>query len=406
MFEAPRISLLFFVAAFLLGLEAYFRALDPQASFRWFSYDEGLNRWNRGEDDHYFLLSPSQTGRLNFNARRERSRQTFPYEKGAGKFRVLLLGSSLTIGWPDDHGVTEELAAKLKRSGKEPEVINCSLGNSNLATLLNTYVERCSRYQGVDALVITAPLIVFVDYLAANAFLWGENFIDDPNQLFYFLKHADLGELPLKRKDFGTPSLDLSPEEQKSLRDYYNQDGILYRHSHVVRAFMNAYRYSFLSDEKLIGGYKRYFDRTFKAIPPLAVTNEVLERFRLLAGARTKVILTLIPIYPSLALDERLRPRVLSKLKSLPAYSSHLSSPDHFALKNYQTLETYFGAYNDRLREFQTASKATGLTVIDLSGAFLAAPESFYTPDLYHLSAQGHEALAEKLFDVLSEASI
>ena len=304
------LSVLILCLAGLVG-EIYLRAFDPQPTFRWYSYDQSGNRWNKGVSDTYFLLVPDLKGYITFNSRGERAEQNFSLMKNSEAKRVLLLGTSLTMGWPANRGVSELLTERFSKSGEKADVINCSTGYSNLATLLNVYKVHCP-YESLDALVVAVPLNAFVDGLAANSFLWGENFIDDPSKLAYLLRYSEPSKIQLSHDESGVPSFVLSEAEQAKVADYYTGSWFFYDHFHLARLIYNRYVYtSIVFDKTFQRNYKDYFDRSFKSMPTLDTTYGLVDRFRKMAGPQTKLIVLLIPTYHAMILEPSTREKVI-----------------------------------------------------------------------------------------------
>jgi hypothetical protein len=397
--------LLFCAFIFLIGLgaELTLRLLDPQPTFRWYSYDRFGNRWNKGVSDNYFLLLPGLKGAITFNSRGERSDRDFTLQKTSAAKRVLLLGTSLTLGWPNNRGVSELLSDRFAQDDQPTDVINCSTGYANLATLLNIYRVHCA-YEALDALVIALPLNAFVDGLAANSFLWGENFIDDPGKLSYLLRYEDPSKFKLHHDEFGVPSFILTDPQQARIADYYNESWFFYDHLHLARLIANRYGYvSIVLDQNFQRNYKTYFDQAFTAIPKLDTTKKLISRFRSIAGGKTKVIVLLIPTYHSFILEPRLREQVLGQLQNIPTYDLILKSPDTFAQKHYGGLGPYLDAYAEKISSFKFSYEGSDITVIDLTDDLKQGDlQSYYLADQYHLSMKGHEALAAALFRELS----
>jgi hypothetical protein len=385
-------------------LEIGLRLFNPQPSFQWFTYDQNIHRWNRGQNDRYFQLDPSFSGQLTFNERGERDHKTPAIKSQPGIFRILMLGTSLTLGWPEDYGVTEMLEEKMKNSKRPVEVINCSLGNSNLSTMLQTLKSRCLQYENVDAVVLALPLNALVDFVGANSALWGENYIDDPNQLFYFLKFFDLADVKFKRSDAGTPMLDLTDGQKSQLLAYFNDGHWLYDHSQIDRWLVNRFKYRFIADNHFLKQGRALFSKTFSDIPSPNRTLELIQLFVKMQKDRWNLdsdhlIVALLPTYQGFLLKNETRASVMSRLKEVPFYRFSMESPESFVGQSFHgDLNTYLNRLNLAFTGFKLQTTKQGVTWLDLRENFnLGKLESYYIGDLYHYSLAGHEAFATEL---------
>jgi hypothetical protein len=306
------------------------------------------------------------------------------------------------LGWPRNNGVAERLTDQASQEGKDIEVINCSMGNSNLATMLKTYVQRCSGYQAVDTVIIAVPLIATVDYLAAHSFLWGENFIDDPNKLRYLTKKKDLSEISLRKDEMGTPYFELNPEDTTEMIRYFNKPEFFYDHFHLVRLLMNRYTSATLFDETFLKRYKQFFDQSFENFPELTTTYHIIDRFKKLVGPKTHLIFVLIPTYHSMLLDSASRDALLAKVRGTPIFETAMMSPDSFAQKRAGGLEPFLNTYAERVQNFKDHFSKDDMKVIDISEEFRQGdPRRYFIEDFYHLSESGTEVVAKAILNAL-----
>lgn len=386
-------------------VESYFRCFDPQPSFRWFKYDENSIRWNRGVNDYYFQISDRIFGFTSFNAQGERSEELFSIKPKSGFSRILLLGTSLTLGWPENKGVTDLLPMELEKIGKtQVEVINCSMGNSNLQTLLQTLQTNCYRYEDLDQLILSLPLNGLIDYVAANSFLWGENFINDPNQLFYFLANHPLSGLKLNSNELGVPKLELSASNSQELIRYFNDQNLIYDYFHLGRFFLNRVKYSFLKNEFYLNQFQDYFRKQFQTIPNLQVTERILKRIQAVLLERpskknTQIFVALTPTYSGLMLNKAFRDQVKNSLLLDGFYGPQMKESSFFISRHFHgDVDAYLEEYNKRIMQFKELASKSGIKVVDLSTAFdLGHLEKYFLEDRYHYTMEGHRALAAAL---------
>jgi hypothetical protein len=394
----------------LVLFEIYFHFLSPQPSFLWFTYDQHGQRWNRGKEDLYFQILPEISGRLSFNEKGERDLQTPSFSKAPGTFRILVLGTSLTIGWPGNFGMTEMLTRRMREKGRLTEVINCSLGNSNLATLLQTLKSRCSLYENVDLVVLAVPLNSLVDFVAPNSLLWGENYIDDPNQLLYFLKHSNIESLKFSQTEHGTPQLHLSSKQLSELRSHFNDGHFLYDHLQTYRWLANRFEYTFLADKQFLTNIKMSFSLTFPEVPSEKKSATLIAAFSAFQKQRwnlspDRLLFTLLPTYQGLLLNPQLRTEVRQKLLEIPVYRYSIESPESFVGRAYKgNLEAYLEKINQTVNQLKSETKMQQVTWVDMRERISSKDlQKNYIEDLYHFSLTGHQLIADELARIASQ---
>ncbi len=260
------IGLGFALLGLLLGaglLELLLRAYLPQPSIYFYAYDDGYV-FNRPNLDGLFGMNPAQstapirhwfpgflgprnvnpgpdyTAWVRTNARGQRDDVLPSYQKTPGRPRALILGDSISFGFPTP--IEESYVKRLEALIPALETVNCSVIAVDTAQLSLFWDKECHKY---DADVVLLQFTV--DKAAAEADYMGR---DPYGRDFRVIKalRTRIGARVLtylRHDDDGVPYLDPSVFENEDLvdelRTFFSPKLPLYDHSALVRFVENGW---------------------------------------------------------------------------------------------------------------------------------------------------------------------
>jgi len=344
----------------LLILEIFSILLYPQINVYVMSLaNDGKHIWNKA----------SATRTISLNERGEYG-ELFSYDDpGENTLRIIQLGSSIATFTNGALGKT------LKAKGRKVELIDCTVPGTNIINSFYVYVERCSKYKGVDYVVLQTTTSVE----SASGFLFP---MEIPVQDFnihhiLFMSGNGIGEKfgrgKISRDAYGFLTRDYPPEVFALVNSLNRPNNFFYDWSNLAKLNENRSiskrvitRDASPEEVKRAAAYgerilRKLAEETQKNSSKLIIANIptqlYLHHFKLSAGLPDKEV-------PGNELVLYSRNKVAEK-------------------KNYQVVA-------GTLSQFKTALSSAGVEFIDLAGPFSRFESGdLYGRDNYHLGPEG-----------------